>query len=62
MVATCLRTVVGASKDMLFVRKLSLQHIFFSVSVKFYEDHETVSSVRYIWPPSILGMLLDLKQ
>ena len=33
-----------------------------SVSVKFHGDHKTLISLRRIWPTSVLGTFLDLKQ
>ena len=32
------------------------------VSVELLEDHKTVSTLRWIWPPSVLGISPDLKQ
>ena len=56
---TCLRTVAGVDKGMLPVKyvcstKASL------LSVNFQRDYNT-STMRYIWPPSVLGSLPDLK-
>ena len=32
------------------------------MSVEFHGDHKTVIMLRLIWPPSVLGILSDLKQ
>ena len=40
----------------------SLRQSLFIVSIKFLEDHKTVTKLRCIWPPSVLGILPDLKQ
>ena len=57
---TCLKAVVGVSKGMLPVKYVPIKPLF--VSVEFHRDHKTVTKVRCIWPPSVLGILPDLKQ
>ena len=53
-----LRLVV--SKGMLPVKYFCTNRAFF-MSVEFHGDHKTVIKLRRIWPPSVLGILPDLK-
>ena len=59
---TCLQTVVGGKQGHALCKILSLQQILFLVSFEFHRDHKTVIKFKWIWPPSVLMILLDLKQ
>ena len=61
-ITTCLRTVVEGKQGHVPCKILLLHQSLFFVSVEFHGDHSIVIKLRSIWPPSILGILPDLRQ
>ena len=59
---TCLNTVVRGKEGHAACKIPSLQQSLFLVSVEFHGDHKTVTKLRWVWPPSIFGILLVLRQ
>ena len=59
--STCLEGVVVVIKVTLHVEYFC--SIKFSIlCMKFHGDYKTITTLRWIWPPSVFGILLDLTQ
>ena len=58
--STCPTTVVAGKQVHAPCRIHKIQQNLFFMSLEFHGDHEAVTELRRIWPPSVLVILPDL--
>ena len=60
MTTKCLESVVSGKQGILCVGYFPSKNLLF-VSDKFYGAPKTITELSYVWPPSLSGMLPDIK-